>query len=196
MQPGFGSNGGAPFGWTLERRREVDRATKQQQVSSLRDTFNDATVVVVSHYLGITAAEATDLRRRMLDAGARFRVTKNRLVKIALEGTPYEHLSEMFTGPTAIAYSDDPVAAAKAAVAFAKDNENLVILGGGLGATPLDQSAVKNLASLPSLDELRGKIVGLLNAPATKIAGVLQAPAGQLARVIGAHAAQAKDEAA
>jgi len=174
----------------------VDRATKEQQVTSLRDTFNDATVVVVTHYLGITAAEATDLRRQMIAAGARFRVTKNRLVKIALEGTPYEHLAEMFTGPTAIAYSDDPVAAAKASVEFSKGNENLVILGGGLGGTPLDQTAVKNLASLPSLDELRSQIIGLVNAPATKIAGVLQAPAGQLARVVGAYAAQAKDEAA
>lgn len=174
----------------------MDRATKEQQVSSLRDTFNGATVVVVTHYLGITAAEATDLRRQMLAAGANFRVTKNRLVKIALEGTPYEHLTEMFTGPTAIAYSEDPVAAAKASVTFAKGNENLVILGGGLGATALDQAAVKSLASLPSLDELRGKIVGLLNAPATKIAGVLQAPAGQLARVVGAYAAQSQDEAA
>ncbi len=174
----------------------MDRATKEQQVSSLRDTFNDATVVVVTHYLGITAAEATDLRRQMTTAGARFRVTKNRLVKLALEGTPYEHLTDMFTGPTAIAYSDDPVAAAKASVEFSKGNKHLVILGGGMKETSLDQSAVKNLASLPSLDELRGKMVGLLNAPATKIAGVLQAPAGQLARVVGAHAAQAKDEAA
>jgi large subunit ribosomal protein L10 len=172
----------------------VDRAAKQQMVTSLHETFAQARSVVVTHYLGITAGEATELRRRMSADGARFRVTKNRLVKRALEGTPYEHLTGLFTGPTAIATSDDPVAAAKASVGFAKVNAHLVILGGGLGETPLDEAAVKNLAALPSLDELRAKIVGLLNAPATKIAGVLQAPAGQLARVLGAYAAE--DEAA
>ena len=173
----------------------MDRATKEQQVASLHETFNDADSVVVTHYLGITAAEATDLRRRMTAAGARFRVTKNSLVKLALTGTPYEHLAQYFIGPTAIAYADDPVAAAKASAEFAKGNEHLVILGGGLKDLPLDAAGIKNLASLPSLDELRGIILGLLNAPATKIAGVLQAPAGAVARVIGAHAA-ATDKAA
>jgi large subunit ribosomal protein L10 len=157
-------------------------------VASLHEVFSNANAVVVTHNLGITAGEATELRRQMRAAGARFRVTKNSLTKRALADTPYDHLAGLFSGPTAIAVSEDPVAAAKATVDFAKDNENLIILGGGLGATALAEADVKNLASLPSLDELRGKIVGLLNAPATKIAGVLQAPAGQLARVIDAHA--------
>ena len=174
----------------------MDRATKEKQVASLHQTFNDANSVVVTHYFGLTAAEATDLRRQMTAAGARFRVTKNRLVKLALADTPYEHLSEMFTGPTAIAYSDDPVAAAKASAEFSKENEHLVILGGGLKESQLDVAGIKNLASLPSLDELRSTIIGLLNAPATKIAGVLQAPAGQVARVIGAYAATTDEEAA
>jgi len=174
----------------------VDRAAKREMVSSLRDTFNGANVVVVTHYLGISAGQATDLRRSMRDAGAGFRVTKNRLAKIALEGTPYEHLVPMFTGPTAIAYSEDPVAAAKAAVEFAKKIEHLVIIGGALRENALDADAIKNLASLPSLDELRGKLVGLVQAPATKIAGVISAPAGQLARVVGAYAAKSESEAA
>jgi large subunit ribosomal protein L10 len=196
LQPGLAPERRRSWVWTVVTETEVDRATKEEQVASLHETFNDANSVVVTHYLGITAAEATDLRRRMTAAGARFRVTKNRLVKIALKDTPYEHLLDMFIGPTAIAFSDDPVGAAKASAEFAKENENLVILGGGLGDSPLDAAAVKNLASLPSLDELRGIIVGLLNAPATKIAGVLQAPAGQVARVIGAYAATTEDEAA
>jgi large subunit ribosomal protein L10 len=121
--------------------------------------------------------------------GARFRVTKNRLTRLALEGTPYQGLRDLFVGPTAIAYSDDPVAAAKASADFAKDNDRLVILGGAMGDKALDVDGVKALASLPSLDELRGKIVGLVNAPATRVAGVLAAPAGQLARVFAAHGA-------
>ncbi|HCP01754.1 MAG TPA: 50S ribosomal protein L10, partial [Rhodospirillaceae bacterium] len=123
-----------------------------------------------------------------------YKVTKNRLAKLALAGTPYEPIVDLFSGPTAIAYSADPVAAARVAVDFAKENDKLIVVGGAMGDTRLDESAVKALASLPSLDELRGKLVGLLNAPATKVAGVLQAPAGQLARVIGAYANQ--DEAA
>jgi large subunit ribosomal protein L10 len=166
----------------------VDRAAKEAMVASLHEVFSNANAVVVTHYLGITAGEATELRRQMRAAGARFRVTKNSLTKLALADTPYDYLTSLFSGPTAIAVSADPVAAAKAAVDFAKTNENLIILGGGLGATPLAEAEVKNLASLPSLDELRGQLVGLINAPATKIAGVLQAPAGQLARVIDAHA--------
>lgn len=166
----------------------MDRAAKEAMVASLHEVFSNANAVVVTHYLGITAGEATELRRQMRAVGAQFRVTKNSLTKLALADTPYDHLTSLFSGPTAIAVSADPVAAAKAAVGFAKTNENLIILGGGLGATPLAEAEVKNLASLPSLDELRGKLVGLINAPATKIAGVLQAPAGQLARVIDAHA--------
>ncbi len=167
----------------------MDRTQKEEMVASLRQAFNDAAVVVVTHNKGITAGEATDLRRRMGAVGARFRVTKNRLTRLALEGTPYQGLSDLFVGPTAIAYSDDPVAAAKASADFAKDNDRLVILGGAMGEKALDVDGVKALASLPSLDELRGKIVGLLNAPATRMAGVLAAPGGQLARVFAAHGA-------
>jgi large subunit ribosomal protein L10 len=126
----------------------------------------------------------------MRSEDASFRVTKNRLVKLALVGTPYEGIADLFEGPTAIAYSDDPVAAARVAVNFSKENDKLVVVGGAMAESRLDESAVKELAALPSLDDLRGKIVGLLNAPATKIAGVLQAPAGQIARVVSAQAKQ------
>jgi large subunit ribosomal protein L10 len=172
----------------------VDRARKEELVTELNQSFADAALVVVTQQTGLTVAESTDLRRRMREAGASYKVTKNRLAKLALSGTPYEPITDLFEGPTAIAYSADPVAAARVAVDFAKDNEKLVVVGGAMGDTVLDEGAVKALASLPSLDELRGKIVGLLNAPATKVAGVLQAPAGQLARVFGAYSA--KDEAA
>lgn len=172
----------------------MDRAQKRQVVSELNEVFSNASAVVVTHYSGLNVAEITDLRRRMREAGASFKVTKNRLTKLALDGTPYGEIADLFTGPTAIAYSADPVAPAKVAVEFAKSNENLIVLGGAMGETQLDTDGVKALAALPSLDELRGKIVGLLQAPATKVAGVLQAPAGQLARVLAAQGA--KDEAA
>jgi len=172
----------------------VDRAQKRQVVSELNEVFSNASAVVVTHYSGLNVAEITDLRRRMREAGASFKVTKNRLTKLALDGTPYGEIADLFTGPTAIAYSADPVAPAKVAVEFAKSNENLIVLGGAMGETQLDTDGVKALAALPSLDELRGKIVGLLQAPATKVAGVMQAPAGQLARVLAAQGA--KDEAA
>ena len=165
----------------------MDRTQKEELVTSLRSTFEENAVVVVAHYSGLTVAEMGDLRSQMREAGAGFKVTKNRITRLALEGTKFAGLSDMFTGPTAIAFSSDPVAAPKIAVKFAKDNEKLVVLGGAFGEDMLDQSGVKALASLPSLDELRGKIVGLLQAPATKVAGVLQAPAGQVARVIGAY---------
>lgn len=168
----------------------MDRTDKEDLVASLHQTFEDASMVVVTHYSGLTVKEMGDLRGRMREAGALFKVTKNRLTRLALDGTKFSGLNDLFTGPTAIAYSDDPVAAAKATVNFAKTNEKLVVLGGALGEEVLDVNAVKNLATLPSLDEIRGKIVGLLNAPATKIAGVLQAPAGQLARVVDAHSKQ------
>lgn len=168
----------------------MDRAQKEELVASLRSTFEETSIVVVTHYTGLTVAEMTDLRAKMREAGASFKVTKNRLTKLALEGTDYDGISDLFKGPTAIAYSEDPVAAAKVAVDFAKENEKLVILGGSLGSNTLDESGVKSLATLPSLDQLRGKLVGLLQAPATKVAGVLQAPAGQLARVISAKAEQ------
>src|SRR5580700_3509147 len=136
----------------------------------------------------MSVAEATELRRQMRAAGAGYRVTKNRLAKRAIEGTDFAGLAPLFTGPTAVAYSRDPVAAAKAVVAFANRNDKLRIVGGGLAGQMLDVAAVRALATLPSLDELRGKIIGLIQAPATKLAGLLQAPAGQLARLLAAHA--------
>ena len=172
----------------------MDRARKEELVVELNETFADAALVVVTHQSGLTVAESTDLRRRMRAADASYRVTKNRLVKLALVGTPYEGISDLFEGPTAIAYSADPVAAARVAVNFSKENDKLVVVGGAMAENRLDEAGVKALATLPSLDELRGKLLGLLNAPATKVAGVLQAPAGQLARVLSAHSQQ--DEAA
>ena len=156
--------------------------------------FSESALVVVTQQSGLTVAEVTALRRQMRAAGATFKVTKNRLARLALKDTPYQELAPLFTGPTAIACSQDPVAAAKVAVKFADANEKLVILGGGMSDKQLDVAAVKSLATLPSLDALRGKLIGLLQAPATKVAGVLQAPAGQLARVFGAYGA--KGEAA
>lgn len=166
----------------------MDRAQKQQLVSSLHKTFEAANLVVVAHYTGLTVAEMSQLRSRMRAAGASFKVTKNRLTRRALEGTKYKSLEGMFIGPTAIAYSADPVAAAKAAIDFAKTNEKLVVVGGALGDKQLDFAGVTALASLPSLEELRAKIIGMLNTPATRIAGILQAPAGQIARVLSARA--------
>jgi len=168
----------------------VDRARKEELVTDLNQSFGDAALVVVTQQSGMTVAESTDLRARMREAGAGYKVTKNRLAKLALAGTTYEPISDLFNGPTAIAYSADPVAAARVAVNYAKENDKLVVIGGAMGETLLDESAVKALADLPSLDELRGKIVGMLNTPATRVAGVLQAPAGQLARVLGAYANQ------
>ena len=171
----------------------MEKAKKAEVVEDLNGIFAKAGSVVVAHYSGMTVAQMSDLRARMGAAGASFRVSKNRLAVRALKGTPIEGIAHLFKGPTGIAYSDDPVAASKVVVAYAKDNEKLVILGGSVGSTELDASGVKALATLPSLDQLRAKIVGLLVAPATKIAGVVQAPAGQLARVIGAYS---KKEAA
>ncbi len=166
----------------------MDRAKKEQLVAELHEAFTQASLVVVTHQTGLSVAETTDLRTQMRDAGASFRVTKNRLAKLAIAGTPYEGTVELFRGPTAVAFSVDPVAAAKVAAKFAKGSDKLTIVGGALGGTLLDQAGVQQLAQLPSLDELRAKLLGLINAPATKIAGVLQAPAGQLARVLRAHA--------
>jgi large subunit ribosomal protein L10 len=166
----------------------VDRAQKQQLTTSLHEDLADTVCVVVTHQTGLSVAEVTQLRQQMRTAGARYRVTKNRLMRRALEGTEFEGLAPLFTGPTAIAFSRDPVAAAKAAVAYANRNNKLTIVGGGLQGQVLDEAAVKALATLPSLDELRGKIIGLINAPATKLAALLQTPAGQLARVLAAHA--------
>jgi len=169
----------------------VDRDHKKRLTDSLHAALADTTVVVLTHQSGMTVAEVTDLRRQMRAAGANFRVTKNKLAQRALGGTKFEALKPLFKGPTAIAFSRDPVAAAKVTVAYAEKNEKLTIVGGSLGDRQLDVAAIKALATLPSLDQLRGKMIGLLQAPATKIAGVLQAPAGQLARLVGAHAAKA-----
>lgn len=173
----------------------MERAKKEQLVADLSGTFGEATLVVVTHQNGLTVAESTDLRRRMLAAGASFKVTKNRLAKLALAGTPYEGLADLFEGPTAIAFSIDPVAAAKVAVGYAKDNEKLTVIGGAMGAMRLDADGIKALATLPSLDELRARLVGMISTPATRIAGVLQAPAGQVARVLAAHAEQGNEAA-
>ncbi len=168
----------------------MDRAQKQELVSTLNSVFSDTEVVVVTHYIGLSVAEMTDLRNRMREAGASFKVTKNRLTRLALEGTDAGAISDLFTGPTAIGYSDDPVAAPKILSKFAKENENLKILGGVMGKTVLDAAGVNALAIMPSLDELRAKLVSILQTPATRIAGVTQAPAGQLARVFGAYGAK------
>ncbi len=166
----------------------MDRAEKRESVASLNQVFKTSGVIVVAQYSGLTVSEMTDLRRRASGAGAALKVAKNRLAKIALEGTEVAHLSDLLKGPTVLAYSEDPVAASKVVSDFAKGNEKLVILGGALGATSLNKDAVKALASLPSLDELRAKIVGLVQAPATKLAQLSTAPAAKLARVFGAYA--------
>ena len=168
----------------------MDRAAKEELVSHYNGIFENAGVIVVTHYSGLSVPDLDELRHQMADVGGTVKVTKNRLVKLALAGTPNESVGEFFIGPTAIAFSDDPVAAPKVAAKFAKANDNLKIIGGIMDGNVLDADGVKNLASLPSLDELRGRLVGLINSPATKLAGVLQAPAGQLARVIGAKAAE------
>jgi large subunit ribosomal protein L10 len=168
----------------------MNRSEKTDAVAALNATFNEAAVVVVTRNLGLTVAQSTDLRLKMREAGASYKVAKNRLAKIALSDTQYESLSDLLTGPTAIATSADPVAAAKVAVEFAKTNDKLEIVGGVMGETVLDVEGVKSLASMPSLDELRATLIGLVQAPATKIAQVVVAPAGKLARVFGAYAAK------
>jgi len=172
----------------------VDRAQKAKLVDDLHGALSETECLIITHQSGLTVAEVTRLRSQMRQAGASFKVTKNRLARRALEGTQFEQLSPMFTGPTAIAFSRDPVAAAKVAVEFANRNDKLNIVGGALGARQLDVEGVKALASMPSLDELRGRLIGMLQTPATRIAAVLQAPGGQLARVLSAYAK--KDEAA
>jgi len=168
----------------------VNRNEKAELIETLQSTLSEATAVVVTHQTGLTVAESSDLRGRMREAGAGFKVTKNRLTKIALQGTKYEDITDLFTGPTAIGTSADPVSAAKTLVAFAKENDKLTIVGGALDGKALDKAGVEALAKLPSLDELRASLVGLLNAPATKVARVAQAPAAKLARVIQARADQ------
>lgn len=166
----------------------MDRAQKREFVAEMHNVFENTGVIVVAHYSGLTVSEMTDLRGQMREAGANLKVAKNRLAKLALEGTDVSGAADLFKGPTVVAYSDDPVAAPKAASTFAKQNDKLIILGGAMGATVLDANGVKALAELPSLDELRAKLVGMISTPATRIAQVLQAPGGQVARVLGAYA--------
>jgi large subunit ribosomal protein L10 len=172
----------------------VDRAAKKELITSLNGVLKNTNVVVVAHYSGLNVTQMQSLRKQMKQAGAAVKVAKNRLAKIALEGTDAAVIVPLLKGPTLIAYSGDPIAAPKVAADFAKANEKFVILGGVMGKTALDANGVKALASLPSLDELRAKIVGLIQAPATKIAQVVNAPAAKLARVVQAYAA--KSEAA
>ena len=166
----------------------MDRAAKKELVTTLNGVFKDTNVVVVAHYSGLNVSQMQTLRKQMKQAGAAVKVAKNRLAKIALEGTDAAVVVPLLKGPTLIAYSGDPVAAPKVAADFAKAHEKFVILGGAMGKTALDANGVKALASLPSLDELRSKLVGLLVAPATKLATITQAPAAQIARVLSAYA--------
>lgn len=168
----------------------MERAAKAELVTYLHEVFDNAGVVVVTHYSGLTVAQMTDFRNRMRAAGGSVKVAKNRLAKIALKDTKLGDITELLNGPTCLSYSDDPVAAAKIAVEYAKGNDKLVILGGAMGSSVLDADGVKALAALPSLDELRGKLVGLIQAPATKIARIAKEPGGQLARVLAAKAQQ------
>jgi len=172
----------------------VDKAEKREFVTGLNDVFKSTGSVVVAHYAGLTVAQMNDLRTKMRAAGGTVKVAKNRLAVIALQGTDSEAMRDLFKGQTLVAYSDDPVAAPKVASDFAKGNDKLVILGGAMGATALDAAGVKSLATLPSLDELRAKLIAMIQTPATRIAAVVNAPAGNLARVFGAYAR--KDEAA
>jgi len=172
----------------------VDRAAKRELIDSLHGVFKDTGVVVVSHYSGLTVAQMTQYRQQVRAAGGKVKVTKNRLAKIALKDTDYGGIADLLNGPTVLAYSKDPIAAAKVSIAFAKTHDKLVVLGGSMGRNVLDANGVKALAELPSLDELRAKLIGLLNAPATKIARTVKEPGAKLARVIQAKAS--KGEAA
>ena len=168
----------------------MDRAQKQDAIEALKGVFDGAGAVVVTHYMGLTVAEMTDLRGRLRKEGAQLKVVKNTLAQKALNGNAGEGVSTLFKGPVAIAFAPDPVSAAKVATQYAKDNDKFTVIGGFMGQQVLDKKSVTALAALPSLDQLRAKLIGLLQAPATKIAGVLQAPAAQLARVFSAYAAK------
>ena len=168
----------------------MNREEKAELINTLQSTFAEASSVVIAHQVGLTVAESSELRAKMREAGAGFKVTKNRIAKIAVQGTKDEVLADMFTGPTAVGTSADPVAAAKTLVEFAKSNDKVTIVGGTLDGALLDKAGVEALATMPSLDELRAKLIGLVNAPAAKLARIAQAPAGDLARVIQARADQ------
>ncbi len=166
----------------------MDRSQKAESVASLNAVFNQAGVVVVTRNLGLSVAQSTQLRTKIREAGATYKVAKNRLAKLAIVDTNYAGIGEFLTGPTALASSEDPVAAAKAVVEFAKANDKIEIVGGSMGTQVLTPEGVKALASMPSLDELRGTLIGLIQAPATKIAQLTTAPAAKLARVFNAYA--------
>jgi large subunit ribosomal protein L10 len=166
----------------------VDRIEKREAVASLASVFAETSIVVVTRNAGLTVAEVSELRRRMKVAGASYKVAKNRLARLALEGTPFGGIAPLLEGPTALAWAKDPVAVAKTAVEFAKTNEKLVIVGGALGAQTLSVEGIKALAELPSIEALRAKLLGVLVAPATRLVSVLQAPSGQVVRVLAAYA--------
>lgn len=172
------------------RRRTLDRGRKQAQVDELRATFTQSGAVIVAHYSGLTVAEMSALRREMRDVGASFKVTKNTLARIALDGTPYASIQSMFTGPTGIAFAADPVAAAKAVVAYANRNDKFKIIGGGLGTTVMDAEGVRALAKMPPIEELRGRLLGVIVAPATQLVRILPAPATNVVGVLNAGAAK------
>ena len=174
----------------------MNRTEKREAVASLAAVFAETSMVVVTRNDGLTVAAVTDLRRKVRAAGATYKVAKNRLATLALDGTRFDGITPLLKGPTALAWSADPVAVAKVIVEFAKTNEKLVLLGGALGTQTLDVDGIKALSELPSLDTLRAQLVGLISTPATRIAGVLQAPAGQLARVFGAYAKTGEADAA
>ena len=165
----------------------MKRSDKKDLVQNLKDELDSSTSVIVTHYSGLTVNESEELRSEMRNNGAKFKVTKNRLTKLALEQTQFKDLADLFTGPTAIAYSDDPVAPAKVAVSFEKKLENFKIVGGGYDGEKIDLEKINFLATLPSMDELRGKIVGIISAPAQKIASIVKEPAGQIARLLSAQ---------
>ena len=168
----------------------MKRSDKNNFVQNLKEELKNSSSVVVAHYSGLSVAETDNLRKEMRSNGAKFKVTKNRLTKIALTGTPYESIEDLFTGPTAIAYSSDPVAPARVSVEFEKKFENFKILGGSYEGEKIDNAKINFLATLPSLDQIRAKLLGLVNAPAQKIASITQAPGGQLARLINARSEQ------
>lgn len=165
----------------------MDRSEKEQLVSSLREGLLESSLVVVSHQTGLTVAQVSDLRRKMREAGAQFRVAKNTLARLAVAGTENEGITPLLSGPTTLAYSKDPVAAAKISVKFANDNDKFNVIGGILDGKLLDAKDIETLSKLPSIDELRAKIIGIISTPATRVAGIVQAPAGQLARVFSAY---------
>lgn len=174
----------------------MDRAQKRQLVSTLNEEWKGTGVMVIAHYKGMTVAQMTDFRKRVREAGGVVKVTKNRLAKLALQGTDVEAVSDLLKGQICVAYSEDPIGAAKASVKYAKENDKLVILGGAMGKTRLDGAGVRALADLPSLDELRGKLIGLIQAPASKIARIVKEPGGMLARVLAAKGSSEEAKAA